>query len=494
LGRNSLNKSANFNLVSNLSSYVISVLTTIILARVLAPEDYGYLVTAYIFEGIFTLFALDGYETYYMQKKSSTEKEDLYILSVTWFFRLVQSGFLFVVQIIISIIVIAYADKVLGKMLIILSLLHVTTIIGRTKEVYLSKQLDFVPIAKSNLVRDISSSLTKIVFAILGFGPLCFVIGQVIGATLKGVYILQLKSIQVRPIFDLGKGKEIFRFGVYVFASTTGAYMMQQMDRIILASYYNLKDSGLYQFSKSQSMILNNFILTPQNSLVMNFMAKFKDDKAVLDQRLTEIGVFLFTFFTPTFFLLVIYSSFYIPLFFGQKWINTVPIFNMFLIYYYFQFIMYPTNGLLTIQGKPDIKAKQSWFVFILLGIVLFILAILKISIVYYALSFSLAYIILDILVGIKGLSFLDIQYYSFFKKRLKHIKLIFIQIVVFSLIFIISPVKYYFMSIIFSLLLFWLTIVIYNKFVADEEIRDITILFLGVKYKNIINNIYLYG
>lgn len=408
-----------YNFSGSILSKIITIATSILLARILFPEDYGYLVIAFIFEGFFGLFSISGFETYYIQKRDvKNTDEDMYILGVCWKLRLRQSIILFLIQIFVSVLLYIYRDPILGKMIFTLSFLHVLNIIGRPREAYASKLLNFKPIAQSNALSDIVTSLTKIIFALLGFGPLSFVFGQVLGAVSKGMFIVMKVKINIKSIKDSILSKEVMRFGRSVFFNSAGAYLMQQTDRIFITSYYPLAASGIYQFSKNQGAWLNNFILYPQNSLAMSYLSKKKDNPIELMAKLKSAGNLIGGFVTPIFILIFIYADWFILSVFGIKWIEAAPIMRVFLFYYYFQFIMYPTNGILTALGKPEIKAKISWSLFIIIALALLLISYYQISIIWYALTFVISYTILDIVIGWKGVNLLGYSYLEFIAAR----------------------------------------------------------------------------
>lgn len=171
-------------------SKVLVMLSSVVLARLLFPEDYGYMAVAMLFDGFFNLFTITGFETYYVQKRNLEADEDMVLLGKVFFLRIRQSIVLFILQLGLGIGLYFFKDETLGWMLMILSTNHLLNLVGKPEETYLTKRIDLTKVALSNFMRDTVASVAKIGFAYAGFGALSFVIGQTIGV-LPRIYILK---------------------------------------------------------------------------------------------------------------------------------------------------------------------------------------------------------------------------------------------------------------------------------------------------------------
>lgn len=398
----------------NIVAKIFVLISSVFLARILFPEDYGYLAVAMIFDGFFNLFTITGFETYYVQKQSLDDKDDLLLLGKVYWLRVKQSVILFFVQALLGVILYFIQDRTLGIMISILSTGHILNLIGKPEETYLTKRLDLSKVALGNLLRDITTGLTKILFALLGFGPLSFVIGQVIGIIPRLIVLKIAIKLRIRIIKEGEDLQEIFTFGRAVFLNTVGAFLTSQADSAIMASFYPKAQLGIYQFARRQSSLIFNFLLAPLSSFILSYIANLKHDPVKLNRKFDSLGILISIFIAPIFVFLIFNTYGLIEFLFGEKWLDSVVVTQVFLCYYLFQFICYPTGYILTAVGKPQIKTKISWiFSFILISVMLW-LAYINVNLWVYSLSFGIIYSIKDIIVGIYsyrelgGYSFLD--------------------------------------------------------------------------------------
>ncbi len=390
------------------------MLSSIVLARLLFPEDYGYMAVAMLFDGFFNLFTITGFETYYVQKRNLDKEEDLFLLGKVFFLRIRQSIVLFVLQLGLGIGLYFFKDQTLGWMLIILSTNHLLNLVGKPEETYLTKRIDLTKVALSNFLRDTVSSVAKIGFAYAGFGALSFVIGQTIGV-LPRIFILKraikLKVKVIKEGEDLG---EIFKFGRAVFMNTVGAFLTSQADSAILAAFYPKRELGLYQFARKQSSLLFNILLAPLASFILSYISKLKHEPTQLQKKFDAIGLLIMYFITPGFVFLMFHLREFVVLVFGDKWVESIDITQIFLFYYILQFITYPSGYILTAIGKPDIKAKISWGFSAFMIATFFLMAYFGAPLWVYATFYGVTYTIKDMVVGI--VSFRHLEGISFFK------------------------------------------------------------------------------
>lgn len=394
-------------------SKVLVMLSSVVLARLLFPEDYGYMAVAMLFDGFFNLFTITGFETYYVQKRNLDANEDMLLLGKVFFLRIRQSIVLFILQLGLGIGLYFFKDQTLGWMLMILSTNHLLNLVGKPEETYLTKRIDLTKVALSNFLRDTVSSIAKIGFAYAGFGALSFVIGQTIGV-LPRIYILKraikLDVKVVKEGEDLG---EIFRFGRAVFMNTVGAFLTSQADSAILAAFYPKRELGLYQFARKQSNILFGILLAPLGSFILSYISKLKHEPLQLQKKFDAIGLLIMFFVIPGFMFLMFNLEAFVVFVFSDKWVDSIDITQIFLLYYVLQFVTYPSNMVLTAIGKPEIKAKISWGFSVVMIASFFLLASLKADLKIYAAFYALSYTIKDSVVGIVafkhlgGISFL---------------------------------------------------------------------------------------
>jgi len=381
-------RSAKYLFVGGLFSKAVSFIGTIILARILFPEDFGYLLSAMIIAGFIQMFGNVGFENFYLQEKTNSKEEEEKILHITYKLRLFVNLILFALQWAVSYIAESYYSPVVGEMLRIFSFNILLMIPAQINMYILRKKLDYRPEVYANVSRDIVATITKVLFAWSGFGALSFALGAVLGNVVRTSVLLKYQSF--KPNFSIKDRKifeKIFFFGKHSFIGGIGMYLSTQVDKILLINTFSQQISGYYYFANSQASTFINYVLQPQSSLLISYASKYKREKYELFKKLSNIGYLIALLIVPTYLYLFFYSDIIFNILFNEKWISSVLYFKIFLIYYIFVGVAFPFSGLLTSLGLPHIGSKLTILRFIVLSLVLGIISLFN-NIVYYIISF----------------------------------------------------------------------------------------------------------
>lgn len=386
----SVRKSARYILGGSLLSKILSFVGSIILARILFPEDYAYILIANIFTGFVGVLGNVGFEHYYLQARFGNEDEEDTTLRITSFLRLGLNTILFIFQFVVSYIVeVFYQEEVVGQLLRIFSFGYLITGIGVTSQFILRKDLNFKPESIANFFRDFVDVFVKVGCAYAGLGALSFAIASVISNIVRVAIILKAKFYFPfrfkwnRIVFD-----KIFYFGKHSFVGGIGMYLVKQADKVLLSKFFPKEAIGFYQFSFSKAELMYGFLVHPFDGLLQSICANYKEKTDYLYSVLVKIAFSLSTLLLPITIFLFFFASEIFLYVFGEKWMDAVPLFQLFIVYNYLVVFVYPVGAILIAFGYPEINARLIWMRAIFLCLFLFIVAINEMSIFLYAVVF----------------------------------------------------------------------------------------------------------
>lgn len=408
-------RSAKYLFLGSMVSKVVSFAGSIFLARILFPEDFGYLLIATIITGFIQIFGNVGFETFYLQEHTKSKQEEELILNITFKLRLFVNTILFVLQIAVSYIAeYYYQSEIVGEMIRIFALTIPINALTQINMYILRKKLNYKPEVYANLGRDIVGTIVKVFLAFSGLGALSFAIGAVVGNLVR--YFIFIKFQNFKPIWRLWNNeiyRKIFHFGKHSFLAGVGMFFTNQIDKILLSSFFNTNTVGNYYFANSQAQTVFAYLIAPQSSLVMSYSAKHKNKSMYLFKILSNIGYLLAIILLPVTIFLVMYANDIIPLIFGEKWSDSIYMFQLFLVYYFVTELTFPFSGIITAYGLPHIASKLVWIRFVSLLTVLGTVLVLHPDIYIYIyafllVSFLFSWIKLYIALKIMGVSIMN--------------------------------------------------------------------------------------
>ncbi|WP_294950913.1 oligosaccharide flippase family protein [Sulfurovum sp.] len=465
-------KSAKYIFFGNTFTRVITFAASIALARLLFPSDYGYLMMASVFSSFIGILANTGFENFYLQEKIENIQQKKMILSITVKLRLMMNIFMFILQFILSYPVQHYYEsEIVGQLLRILSVGYIINAFYQVPLFVLRKKIDFRPEVYAGIAKGLVDSGTKVLFAYLGFGALSFAYGSILGGIVFMLIIIK-KSNETfdLKLWDQELFHKIFYFGKHYLVTGIGSYLSSYMDKIILMNNFNPHALGLYNFAFSQSDNIRAKTSRPMGKLIISYIAKHKDDPEKIKNALWSMSYFELVFFTPIYIFLMFYADFIVVNIFGDKWLDAVPVIQVFLVYGLITSIYGASINILTGIGYPEIQSKLSLANLVVLIPVLLLISFLKGSIIDYAIT----YVVITILYSVikSGIGIIKLGYNPFVFFTSLKLGIFVIQNIIFSVsialiisIFDKSMVGFILAGILMLLLFILFHLVIYRQY-----------------------------
>ena len=437
MGKSNFRRSALYLLSGNLSSKVVSFIGSILVARILFPKDYGYLLVADIFVGLIRILGNVGFENYYLQEKFVDKQKEDAALQITFLLRLLLNVLLFLVQLLFSYLIqYFYGEDILGRILRIYAFGYLITGVFFTSQYILRKELNFKPESISNFSNDVVRTIFNVTLVYMGVGVLSFAYSAILGTIAKAIVILKNRCY---VSFKLGWDKELLRkiifFGKHSLIGGVGFYIVNQIDKLVVSKLFKVDAVGYYKFGSSYASMTHGYLLAPFDNLLLSFYAKKKDDLSYVKKITQQAAYALGGVMAPVFVSVIVLSPILIEWVFGAKWNLAIPIFQLFLIQFYFRFLFFPFEGILLALGYPHIVSKFVW----LRGSVLVVTLLLAIYFKLEIYSFTIAFVSASILSSLIKVYFsfvkLGIKVFAFIN-HIKSILFLLVAYVITSIIF----------------------------------------------------------
>jgi len=385
----------------------ISAISSIVLARLLYADDYGALVLSAIITGLITQIGNMGYEIYYLQFKG-TEVEKRKVLDQVFNLRLVTNLLLFFIQAIVGLCIVLFTkDKMSGGIILLLSFSLLFEGINAPNDTILKSKMEFQKVTIGNILKELFSTFGKIGGAALGLGGYCFGVGPILGSFARMIYLLRIQKFKPDYFnWDKSVAKGAFDFGKHNLLGSAGMYLVQQTDRIFLNIFFPRNIVGQYGFAWSNAAAPFNYLVMPQQQLILTYITTFKAGNPLLFEKLLVIQRLIAIILYPILAVSVFYTEDLVRILFSERWLEVVPIVRILLLYYSVLSIIFPYNSLLTGLGYPQINAKLVLIKASILIPVLFIIAMLfKSKIIPYLVTFCIISIFFDLIKSFVGIS-----------------------------------------------------------------------------------------
>lgn len=309
-------------LMEKLGLQFVHFIVTLILARLLTPNDYGTVALLSIFITISNVFVDCGFGKALVQKKNATQVDmnSAFYLSVV--IALVLYAALFVAA---PWVADFYAIPELKIMLRILALSLIFHSINGVQNVELNRKMLFHLSFRISWVRSIVSAVTGITMAFLGYGAWALVWSTLSGGII-GMIARQL-VIRWRPTLDFSwrSVKELFNFGWKVTVASVVDQVYQNIQALLIGKFYTRADLAFVGKGKHMPQLISNTITQSLRRVAFSALTKLQDDPERLRNAMRRmIKCSTFCVF-PLMVVMGVLAEPIVELLFGRRWLPAAP-------------------------------------------------------------------------------------------------------------------------------------------------------------------------
>ena len=312
---------------------IIGPISLVIKSRFLSPEEFAYVAIISIIISLFHLLESFGISQAIIQRDNITQQESSSLFFFNIFYCAILAGALFLLSPIIAEL---FSLPKLTSYLPVVSVIVFLTGPSLLFRAFLEKNMGFKNLSLIAITRNILTLTTLTILLVLGFGVMGFVIGQIVGslfATLSIIYVAILsKSVRLSIYF---KPKEILpflRFGVYVSLKQLLTFIAHRADELLIGYLLSPDILGIYHFGKSMLEKLRSLITNSFGKVLFPVLSKLKHNDKKLSEAYQRISRYIAFGAFPVFAGISVTAHLFVPLIFGEQWLDSVLVFQVFSI------------------------------------------------------------------------------------------------------------------------------------------------------------------
>ncbi|RZI60119.1 MAG: lipopolysaccharide biosynthesis protein [Pseudomonas sp.] len=305
---------------------VVQMASTVVLARLLSPNDFGILAMVLAVTGFAKIFRDMGLSSAAIQRKRLTAQ-----LQDNLFWLNVVAGFLLTTLIATSAPLVAgfFGEPELMLVTVALSFNFLIGGFGIQHTTRLVRDMQFGKRAVAQITGAIATLITTIVLAIKGYSYWALVWGELAGTLATTLLVFHLSPFWPGlPRRERGT-MSMMRFGTNVMGSNLINYFSRNLDNILIGKFCGPLALGLYTKAYSLILLPVKSINRPISSVAYPSLCRI--DRQSEDFRdyyiSTARTVALLTM--PLMGFLFVYSETIIRLMLGEQWLEAARIFSV---------------------------------------------------------------------------------------------------------------------------------------------------------------------
>ena len=340
-----------WRLAERCGAQLVTFIVSIVLARILAPEDYGKIALMTVFTAIMQVFVDSGLGTALIQKKDA---DDLDFSSV-FYFNFALCLILYTVMFLLApFIANFYRDETLVPIIRVISLTIVISGVKGIQQSYVSRNMLFKRFFFATLGGTVFSAALGIGMAYAGAGVWAIVAQQLSNTTIDTLILWITVKWRPKKAFSWDRLKKLLSFGWKMLASSLLDTIYNNLRNLVIGRIYSSADLAYYnQGDKMPSVIVNN-INTSIDSVLLPTMANAQDDCTRI-KEMTRRAIKMSTYaMAPLMMGLAFCAEPIIQLVLTEKWLPCVPYLRIFCITYMFYPIHTANLNAIKAMGRSD--------------------------------------------------------------------------------------------------------------------------------------------
>jgi PST family polysaccharide transporter len=342
-------------MASTILMFVINMSQSVILARLLTPEDYGIVGMVSVIIGIVALFKDAGLSIATVQQEKITPDQ---ISTLFWINMLISVVFGLIILVSAPLIAWFYEKPQLTLITVALAISFMIGGISIQHNALLKRHMRFDLLTIKTIASALLSLAVSIVLAILGFQYWALIIGS-ITLTLSEVLLTLFFCPWMPGKWKRNSGTRVmFKFGMHLTGFDFVNYFSRNLDNILIGRFIGSEGLGLYNKAYQIMLIPIGNIRNPINQVALPALSQLQNEPIRFRNYFLKIIDILATFSFPIFTYLYFESPFIIHLLLGSQWNDAIGVFRILVLGGFFQIIVSQTGLILISLGKSK---KYFW-------------------------------------------------------------------------------------------------------------------------------------
>lgn len=257
------------------SAKIVNFLVTLVLARLLLPEEYGTVAMVNVVIAFLDVIVISGMGSALVQKKHS---DSLDFSTITWFslgIAVVLYALLFVGA---PAIATFFNSLDLVLVLRVMGIRIFLSAINSVQQAYVSKHLMFKKFFYATMIGTLVSAAVSIYLAYDGWGVWALVVHQLLYSLINTIIIGALVDWKLKLQFSYERLRGLFSFGWKLLLSSLLDTLYDQIVSLSIGKKYSKADLAYYDRGKQIPETISAVVMHSMNKALFPTMSKVQNE------------------------------------------------------------------------------------------------------------------------------------------------------------------------------------------------------------------------
>jgi len=344
----------------------LNIITKILLARLLFPEDFGLIAIAMIIINAIALFREMGIESALVYRKDQIKEaaDTAFIMLPFIGISLYTTAFLLA-----PYAAEFYNESAIDEIIKISGITLILTSFSSIPITLFAKNLNFKKRMTPEVVSNISYSIITVFLALQGFRVWSLVYGGLAAGFIGLVTVWAITPYRPSLRFDKKLAMEMITYGKYVLGAQIVIFILINIDNAVIGKILDIRALGYYAMAYSIANLPATNITHILGKILFPTYSKLQDDKKKFSMLFLKVVEYVSFLTVPASFMIFIFSPELIQYVIGIKWIPALIPLRILCIAGMLRSVTATTGDVFKAIGKPkllqDISLVQLAFMVI---------------------------------------------------------------------------------------------------------------------------------
>lgn len=262
--------------IDNVVQMGVTFVVSIVLARLLSPDDYGLLGLIAVFTAVCQALINGGFTTALIRKKDATDDD----YNTVFISNLGMSLLLYAIIYLCSPVIANFFERQeLVALTRVSSLGMIIGALALVQQTRLTKRIDFKTQTKITIIASVTSGIIGIAMALLDFGVWALVAQQLSATSLRTILLWFYNKWIPQLQFSSASFHELFGFGWKIMVSSLVDTIWKELYQVIVGKFYSPATLGQYTRAKQFSQLFSSNLTSVVQRVTYPVLSNIQDDK-----------------------------------------------------------------------------------------------------------------------------------------------------------------------------------------------------------------------
>ncbi len=336
---------------SQVARQLVHLVFRVVLARILAPEDFGLLAMAMLPVSLTLALGALGIGSALVQRNRVSQS-----CLNTAFWSSVAIGLVFggLFWVAAPLLAAFFGEESVGGLVRLMALVALFDCVGTVFVARLQRDLTFRALGVAAVLAVGGGGLAAVAAARAGGGAQALALGAVVAAAIS--LAVAVFASGWRPGLGWSKAEllELWDFGKFLTGAGFLRFVTSNIDSILIGKFVGSAPLGLYSLSYQAVVLPLQYVSRPAGRVLFSVMSTISEQRRRLQEGyLRSVGV-LIAFIWPGIAWVAVAAPAIVPLLLGEQWRGAVPVLQVLCGVALFQSTLHVGGSVLLAMGRSD--------------------------------------------------------------------------------------------------------------------------------------------